>query len=215
MPAADRQDEPVQRATWSGQPAAAPFIDQVATRRTAQRATQAFAGPAATQRPAPAIGSQATAQRATAHAPTPLPATPLILRTARDAGSTAATPADAAIAQRTAAFQPEDRPALQTVRSGHAEPVVARETAAPMAAAQSVPLQREAESAPTAAAPGPGEAPGGSATSSSAGAAPAGIPTGDKELDDLAHRLYDRIRSRLRLELLIDRERTGTLSDFG
>jgi hypothetical protein len=93
--------------------------------------------------------------------------------------------------------------------------VIAREVAVapPDAAAMSVPLQREAEAAPPAAGPaGAGE--GGAAQSSSAGAAPAGIPTGDKELDDLAHRLYDRIRSRLRLELLIDRERTGTLSDL-
>jgi hypothetical protein len=34
------------------------------------------------------------------------------------------------------------------------------------------------------------------------------------DLDELGHRLYDRIRSRLRLELLLDRERAGLLSDF-
>jgi hypothetical protein len=33
-------------------------------------------------------------------------------------------------------------------------------------------------------------------------------------LDELSTRLYDRLRSRLRLELLIDRERAGLLSDF-
>lgn len=34
------------------------------------------------------------------------------------------------------------------------------------------------------------------------------------DLDELSTRLYDRLRSRLRLELLIDRERAGLLSDF-
>ena len=41
-----------------------------------------------------------------------------------------------------------------------------------------------------------------------------GVPTGDKELDELARRLYDRLRSRLRQELLVDRERSGLLSDL-
>jgi hypothetical protein len=36
----------------------------------------------------------------------------------------------------------------------------------------------------------------------------------DIDLDELTLRLYDRIRSRLRLELLLDRERAGLLSDF-
>jgi hypothetical protein len=34
------------------------------------------------------------------------------------------------------------------------------------------------------------------------------------ELDELAARLYDRLRSRLRTELLVDRERAGMLTDF-
>lgn len=34
------------------------------------------------------------------------------------------------------------------------------------------------------------------------------------DLDELATRLYDRIRSRIRLELLVDRERAGMLTDF-
>lgn len=34
------------------------------------------------------------------------------------------------------------------------------------------------------------------------------------DLDELSTRLYDRLRSRLRLELLIDRERSGRLTDF-
>jgi hypothetical protein len=49
--------------------------------------------------------------------------------------------------------------------------------------------------------------------------ADAGAPTGggahsDRELDDLAHQLYDRLRSRLRMELLIDRERAGLITDL-
>jgi hypothetical protein len=40
------------------------------------------------------------------------------------------------------------------------------------------------------------------------------IETDDLDLDELSTRLYDRIRSRLRLELLLDRERAGLLSDF-
>jgi len=52
------------------------------------------------------------------------------------------------------------------------------------------------------------------------GAAPAsGGPGGagghsDKELDDLARQLYDRLRSRLRMELLVDRERAGLITDL-
>jgi len=34
------------------------------------------------------------------------------------------------------------------------------------------------------------------------------------DLDELANRLYDRVRSKLRLELLVDRERAGLLTDF-
>jgi hypothetical protein len=40
------------------------------------------------------------------------------------------------------------------------------------------------------------------------------IDTDRLDLDELTTRLYDRIRSRLRLELLLDRERAGLLSDF-
>jgi hypothetical protein len=34
------------------------------------------------------------------------------------------------------------------------------------------------------------------------------------DLETLAARLYDRLRSRIRMELLIDRERAGLLTDF-
>ncbi len=62
---------------------------------------------------------------------------------------------------------------------------------------------------------GGGDAGGGGGGSAGAGGGGGGgVPTGDKELDELARRLYDRLRSRLRQELLVDRERSGLLSDL-
>jgi hypothetical protein len=46
------------------------------------------------------------------------------------------------------------------------------------------------------------------------GAAPATPGERDRELDELAHRLYGRIRSRLAAELLADRERAGMITDL-
>jgi hypothetical protein len=54
-------------------------------------------------------------------------------------------------------------------------------------------------------------APSGGGGGAAAGAAGA---HSDRELDDLAHQLYDRLRSRLRMELLIDRERAGVITDL-
>ena len=34
------------------------------------------------------------------------------------------------------------------------------------------------------------------------------------DVEELVTKIYDRVRSRLRLEFLIDRERAGLLSDF-
>ena len=39
-------------------------------------------------------------------------------------------------------------------------------------------------------------------------------PPGPRELDDLAHQLYRRLRGNLRRELLVDRERAGRLTDL-
>ena len=54
------------------------------------------------------------------------------------------------------------------------------------------------------------------AAAASSATAGGGSPAGgsERELDELARRLYDRIRSRLRTELLVDRERAGALSDL-
>lgn len=56
-----------------------------------------------------------------------------------------------------------------------------------------------------------------SATASSAAASPPGQATSgstESEMDALAGKLYERIRSRLKSELLIDRERAGLLTDL-
>ena len=103
-------------------------------------------------------------------------------------------------------------------------PVVARASSdAPPAGPWEAPggmmeaVQRETAPAEGASSTGASGASGSGAPASGAapsGGSVAGMPTGDRELDDLAHNLYDRLRSRLRMELLIDRERSGTLSDL-
>jgi len=51
--------------------------------------------------------------------------------------------------------------------------------------------------------------------SSTSVAAPAGPPqASETEMDELARKLYDRIRTRLKTELLVDRERAGFLTDL-
>jgi hypothetical protein len=64
--------------------------------------------------------------------------------------------------------------------------------------------------------PAPGAAPGSagsSATAPAAAGAPPSIADRDRELDELARRLYGRIRTKLAAELLADRERAGLLVD--
>jgi hypothetical protein len=75
--------------------------------------------------------------------------------------------------------------------------VIARDVAeVPAEGAMLAPIQRAESAAESGVAPAP--APGGS----------------EKDLDELARRLYDRIRLRLKRELLIDRERAGALTDL-
>jgi len=62
--------------------------------------------------------------------------------------------------------------------------------------------------APSAPAPAPGAAPAPIAP------APAAEPAPPIDLDDLARRVYGQVRTQLRSELLIDRERAGLLTDF-
>jgi uncharacterized membrane protein YgcG len=77
-------------------------------------------------------------------------------------------------------------------------PKLSRSGADPTPAVQRAPADPPAETTP--AVPGAPAALGG------------GAPTGD--LDELARRLYDRIRLRLRAELRLDRERSGHLTDL-
>jgi hypothetical protein len=65
-----------------------------------------------------------------------------------------------------------------------------------------------AAAAPPAPTPAPGAAP------SPAAPAPAPEPAPPIDLDDLARRVYGQVRTQLRSELLIDRERAGLLTDF-
>jgi ribosomal protein L12E/L44/L45/RPP1/RPP2 len=82
-------------------------------------------------------------------------------------------------------------------------------------------LTRADAAASSAAASGAAASPAAGSAASGAAASTDGhhdqhkkIEPDDIDLDELGHRLYDRIRSRLRLELLLDRERAGLLSDF-
>jgi len=60
------------------------------------------------------------------------------------------------------------------------------------------------------------ESAGGTTSESVAPAAPPAGPhqASETELDELARKLYDRLRSRLKTELLVDRERAGFLTDL-
>jgi hypothetical protein len=126
------------------------------------------------------------------------------------------TPADAAREFEFGTHRPDSYwpPAVQRAPGG----VVQRdliEFHSPLAASMNqagfkTEVQR-AEEAPT-----PGMAPG-LASSPGGGDVPLAAPVpgqSEAELDDLALRLYDRFRSHLRSELLIDRERAGLLTDL-
>ncbi|QUQ62592.1 eCIS core domain-containing protein [Kutzneria sp. CA-103260] len=52
------------------------------------------------------------------------------------------------------------------------------------------------------------------AATTTAAATPHQVDINDLDLEELSARLYTRLRSRLRLELLVDRERAGQLSDY-
>ena len=73
--------------------------------------------------------------------------------------------------------------------------------------------QREADSLPPVTASSPAEVPQ-SASSPAHAPASAAQPAGEEAMDALAGKLYDRIRSRLKSELLVDRERAGLLTDL-
>ena len=60
----------------------------------------------------------------------------------------------------------------------------------------------------------PAVAPVTAVTTSAAAGGVDGAGRSDHELDELAHQLYDRFRSRIRAELLVDRERAGLVTDL-
>jgi len=123
-------------------------------------------------------------------------------------GGTAATPEEALPLGAPAASAPRSDLPLAPLPSVQR---LTAETATP-AALESSPIlvaQREADAGPA-----PAEAP---AAGPSAGAAPPGAGAeahSEKAIEELAGKLYDRIRSRLKTELLIDRERAGLLTDL-
>ena len=92
----------------------------------------------------------------------------------------------------------------------HSEELIAQRAAeAQQYISIEVPVQRAEESSDTS------TSTTGTATSSGATPAAGGAPQhSDKELDDLARQLYERLRSRLRQELLVDRERAGLITDL-
>ncbi len=91
------------------------------------------------------------------------------------------------------------------------------EAGRPMSSAGTI--QRESDAPSAGPAPAGGSTPvadAAAATASAAGMAGAGASPAerDRELDDLARRLYGRIRARLSAELLADRERAGQITDL-
>jgi hypothetical protein len=103
--------------------------------------------------------------------------------------------------------------AVQTLQHAQVPSGVAQLLHASAAAPASLSLSREPETVQRV-------VPAASADSADAGAqaGAGGEATGahksDKELDELAGRLYDRFRSRLRMELLVSRERAGMATDL-
>ncbi|HKF75337.1 MAG TPA: hypothetical protein VKF59_04285 [Candidatus Dormibacteraeota bacterium] len=88
------------------------------------------------------------------------------------------------------------------------------ELAPAFVAASRIAVQRAPEAGAGAdAGPGAGAEPGRAVGAVPGAGAGAGAHS-DQELDSLAHLLYDRLRSRLRMELLIDRERAGLITDL-
>jgi hypothetical protein len=113
------------------------------------------------------------------------------------------------VAQSMAAAQPApaqplpaDLPYLPVATARPSDEPVAQRAPdpAPYLAIEVPIIQRADEAAPA-------PASGGTATGGA-------TPHSDKELDELARQLYDRLRSRLRLELLVDRERAGLITDL-
>jgi hypothetical protein len=88
-----------------------------------------------------------------------------------------------------------------------------------IASTQQAPADTPAQAASTLLAPtdAPGDAPAPAAPASSSSTSSTETtrePAPPLDLDDLARRVYGQVRTQLRPELLIDRERAGLLTDF-
>ena len=81
-------------------------------------------------------------------------------------------------------------------------------TAPPEDSTDTVALQRQGDAS---AAPPPAAAP---AAPVAGGPAPAGAAQTNDQVDELAKRVYDTVRQRLKAELRLDRERSGRLTDL-
>jgi hypothetical protein len=158
-----------------------------------------------------------------------------IRRVAAVPARTAATPVAPALAIRAApSVQASSASATphRTVQTAPAEPVEPRapsagsqpgEVAAPIELFADASVQRSIDAAWDAE-PAVSLAPMVSRQADEGGGDAAGAATGgaatpgagsEKELDELARKLFPRLRLRFRHELLVDRERIGTLVDFG
>jgi hypothetical protein len=93
-----------------------------------------------------------------------------------------------------------------------AAPPVAASSSPELAVQRAVAIEELSPEAGAGAGAGAGGTAGGAGGGNVSGAGLAAATDGD--LDLLARRLYGRIRDRLRGELLLDRERSGSLADF-
>jgi len=149
--------------------------------------------PAPSDRTQPALPRNAEPARTLIAAPAPEPP-PLLMRPPVQRAMTA--PQEASAEPAHARFEPAFF-AVSTLAGGAQQVQVQRQPAA-----AEVPMT----------APAAAEAPAGTAPAPTAGAAPA--HESEKDLDELARKLHDRISARIRYDLLVDRERAGMLTDL-
>ena len=160
------------------------------------------------------------------------PAQPFVARSMADPSrsSPAVNPSGAGLAGRPTTVQREAVgplvPRASAGATGPADPLAGAGSAGSPAGGPSVQravevrelvITTQADNRGPAGEPAPGAAPGSagsSATAPAAAGAPPSIADRDRELDELARRLYGRIRTKLAAELLADRERAGLLVDL-
>jgi hypothetical protein len=120
-----------------------------------------------------------------------------------------ADPARAAVASGVATMAADGSVVFAAPAGYHSE------FAAPSAETTTV-LQRQAGDEAAAAPPAPAAPPPAPAAAPAAPAAAGGAPGGqtNEQLEELAKHLYDKIRERLKIELRLDRERSGRLTDM-